>query len=84
MSDVRGETPQPVAPELLALDDRCDRCGSQAYVRVELATGALLFCAHHFQEHESRLRQVAARVVDERDRLHADAARGASYSTTTA
>jgi hypothetical protein len=56
---------------LLTFTDRCDRCGSQAYVRVDLATGRLLFCAHHYQEFEARLRPLATSVCDERERLHA-------------
>jgi hypothetical protein len=54
----------------LTASDRCDRCGAQAYVRVILASGAeLLFCAHHAREHESRLREVAATIHDETQRL---------------
>ena len=50
--------------------DRCDRCGAQAYVRVELAGGAeLLFCAHHAREHEDKLREVAVTIHDETGRL---------------
>ncbi len=50
--------------------DRCDRCGAQAYVRVELAGGAeLMFCAHHAREHEDKLREVAVTIHDETDRL---------------
>lgn len=56
---------------VLSLTDRCDRCGSQAYVRVDFPTGRLLFCAHHYQEFESRLRPLATSVCDERERLHA-------------
>lgn len=55
-----------------ALDatDRCDRCGAQAYVRVELTSGfELLFCAHHAREHEDKLRDVAVSIHDESDRL---------------
>ena len=55
--------------------DRCDRCGAQAYVRVVLASGELLFCAHHFREHENRLRTVAADVQDETGRLDEPATR---------
>ncbi len=29
--------------------DRCDQCGSMAYVRTIGITGELLFCAHHYQ-----------------------------------
>jgi hypothetical protein len=60
-----------VAPstQLTALD-RCDRCGAQAYVRVELARGGeLLFCAHHAREHAEKLQQVAASIQDETGRL---------------
>jgi len=65
---VTGVLPEPA---VLSASDRCDRCGSQAYVEVSLATGPLLFCAHHYQEFEARLRAVAVAVRDERERLHA-------------
>ena len=60
-----------VAPSTaLTAGDRCDRCGAQAYLRVELAEGAeLLFCAHHAREHGDKLRQVAVVVHDETDKL---------------
>jgi hypothetical protein len=46
--------------------DRCDRCGAQAYVRVELATGGeLLFCAHHARKHADKLQQVATIIQDD-------------------
>ena len=55
---------------VLTAGDRCDRCGAQAYLRVELqAGGELLFCAHHAREHGEKLRQVAATVVDETHKL---------------
>ena len=60
-----------VAPStpLTALD-RCDRCGAQAYLRVELAGGGdLLFCAHHAREHGEKLREVAVALQDETDKL---------------
>ena len=58
------------APAGLSVADRCDRCGAQAYLRVELGKGAeLLFCAHHAREHGDRLREVAANIHDETDRL---------------
>src|SRR5690606_27884370 len=31
----------------LTAADRCDRCNAQAYVRVVLSVGELLFCGHH-------------------------------------
>ena len=57
------------APSLSAAD-RCDRCGAQAYLRVELQTGGeLLFCAHHAREHGDKLREIAASYVDETHKL---------------
>lgn len=59
----------PAAAELTAAD-RCDRCGAQAYLRVELQTGGeLLFCAHHAREHGDKLREIAVNVVDETHKL---------------
>ena len=59
----------PSSPALTAAD-RCDRCGAQAYLRVELQTGGeLLFCAHHAREHGDKLREVAVHVVDETHKL---------------
>ncbi len=58
----------PSAP--LTAEDRCDRCGAQAYLRVELASGGeLLFCAHHAREHGEALKQVAVTVQDETHKL---------------
>jgi hypothetical protein len=54
----------------LTAADRCDRCGAQAYVRVELPSGGqLLFCAHHSKAHSEKLHQVALRIHDETNRL---------------
>ena len=60
-----------VAPTAaLTAEDRCDRCGAQAYLRVELASGGeLLFCAHHAREHGDKLKQVAVVVHDETHKL---------------
>ena len=65
------------APSLAVLTagDRCDRCGAQAYLRVELHTGGeLLFCAHHAREHGEKLREIAANVHDETHKLGTPAA----------
>lgn len=59
-----------VAPAALTAADRCDRCGAQAYLRVELQTGGeLLFCAHHAREHGDKLREIASHVHDETHKL---------------
>ena len=58
-------------PSLTAAD-RCDRCGARAYVRVELAVGELLFCAHHGRKHADALANVAVSIQDESERLHTE------------
>ncbi len=70
-SEKRTDVTTAVAPlPPLNAADRCDRCGAQAYLRVELVTGGqLLFCAHHAREHGDRLREVAATIHDETGRL---------------
>ncbi len=54
--------------------DRCDRCGAQAYVRVVLPGGELLFCGHHARAHAPAYADKAVSIQDERDRILADAA----------
>jgi len=63
----RSTTPTPTP---LTAADRCDRCGAQAYVRVVLANGELLFCAHHARRHAAAFADVAIHVQDETERLH--------------
>jgi hypothetical protein len=53
----------------LTAADRCDRCGAQAYVRVLLPVGELLFCGHHARKHAAAFSDVALQVHDETDRL---------------
>ena len=59
----------PSAP--LTAADRCDRCGAQAYLRVELQSGGeLIFCAHHAREHGDKLKEIAVTVIVATDTLH--------------
>lgn len=53
----------------LNANDRCDICGAQAYVRVELATGELIFCSHHGNEQKEKLQSIAISWHDESDKL---------------
>ena len=55
--------------EPLTVADRCDRCGAQAYVRVYMPGGELLFCAHHAREHAPKFSALATHVQDESSRL---------------
>ena len=49
--------------------DRCDSCGAQAYVRVTMASGPLLFCAHHAAKHRAKLEPLAEIWHDETSKL---------------
>ncbi|NCT90011.1 hypothetical protein GXB85_03445 [Cellulomonas sp. APG4] len=62
----------------LTAADRCDRCGAQAYVRVVLPTGELLFCAHHARRHAPAFSDLAVHVQDETDRLLEEHGAGAA------
>ncbi len=53
--------------------DRCDSCGAQAYVRATLASGELLFCAHHAKEVRAKIEPIALEWLDESARLLEDA-----------
>lgn len=60
--------------KLTALD-RCDRCGSQAYVEVTGLNGNLMFCGHHYNKimdnavGYDKMMKFAITIVDERERL---------------
>lgn len=56
----------------LSAFDRCDSCGAQAYIRVTLKTGELLFCAHHGNEFKDKLFPTALNWHDESARLIED------------
>jgi hypothetical protein len=55
---------------VLAVSDRCDSCGAQAYVQVRGISGELMFCGHHYDKaNGDKLNNFAFEVIDERDRL---------------
>lgn len=58
---------------LLDSSDRCDSCGAQAYVLVELRESGLplTFCAHHWNRHSVELAPLIDDLIDETDRLFA-------------
>jgi hypothetical protein len=53
----------------LSGSDRCDSCGAQAYVRVTIPSGQLLFCGHHAAKHKDQLIGQATAWHDETFRL---------------
>lgn len=60
------ETPDVETERILTLRDRCDRCISQAFVRVIFEDGLLDFCGHHYHDHEDVLATLAVEIIDER------------------
>lgn len=66
----------------LAVADRCDQCGAQAFVRIHgvpLPTGLsgdLLMCGHHFHESEILLVAAGYEIQDERDRINIERSSG--------
>ena len=54
---------------VLNLQDRCDSCHAQALVWVNGVSGELLFCGHHFNKFEAKLRVYAFEIIDERSKL---------------
>ena len=60
------------ATELPALTaaDRCDICGAQAFIRVVLASGDLVFCGHHGTANKDKLKPIAITWQDETDKLN--------------
>ncbi len=66
--DATTEAPSD-AEAPLGFGDHCDSCGAQAYVRVTLPSGVLLFCAHHADKHRDSLSDSALVWHDETHRL---------------
>lgn len=50
--------------QTLTTHDRCDACGSTAYVSVEINGTLLMFCAHHYAQFAVKLSDRP--TVDER------------------
>lgn len=75
MNEHEAEVTKPARWQLtegigLTASHRCERCGAQAYVEVELPTKSiLLFCAHHYREHKDALMKRAHRIIDYTDLL---------------
>ena len=70
MTQITSETsPVDELDATLTALDRCDSCGAQAYIRVTLASGELLFCAHHGAKFKDKLEPTALHWHDESSRL---------------
>lgn len=69
----------------LKATDRCDSCAAEALVKVTGISGELMFCGHHYNkimdnaEGYKKMMSFALTVVDERDKLVENKAKGESY-----
>ena len=54
----------PPNPLVFTAHDRCDQCGAQAYTKVVLASGVLLFCGHHGKANMDALAKVALEIFE--------------------
>lgn len=72
------ETPLKQHRTEIAMKERCDKCGAQAFVAVEMkSAGELLFCGHHYNAYKAKLDEVAEFVLDNRDKINAKPTSGA-------
>jgi hypothetical protein len=79
-------TEEIVAKEwVLKATDRCDSCAAEALVKVTGLSGDLTFCGHHYNkimdnpEGYKKMMSFALTVLDERDKLIENRAKGDSY-----
>ena len=70
---------------VLKATDRCDSCAAEALVQVTGLNGDLLFCGHHYNkivnnpEGYKKMMSFMISIIDERDKLIEDRAKGKDY-----
>lgn len=65
-----GYAEKVVTPHTFTKQDRCDRCGAEAYARVSKENvGELMFCGHHFRASEAQFIAGGWTIVDQTDRI---------------
>jgi hypothetical protein len=64
---VPTDTDEVPVMQVLTANDRCDRCGAQAYVVTGHLAGDLRWCKHHYEDNETELLNFV--VVDELAKL---------------
>lgn len=60
-----AEVEAPSQIPTLTTADRCDLCGSRAYVQVTFSTGDLLFCGHHSKKFATKIEETGTIKVDD-------------------
>jgi hypothetical protein len=68
---IEQEDGRPLS-NVLSNADRCDTCGAQAFVWADIpnSSNGLLYCSHHFNKYEKKLREVAIDIFDERYKIN--------------
>jgi hypothetical protein len=61
----------------LTQSDRCDACGSQAFVLARGITGDLLFCRHHYLKSQEQIKAWAFEILDETEKINEKASSSA-------
>ena len=70
---------------VLSALDRCDSCAAEALVMVTGLSGNLMFCGHHYNkimdnpEGYAKMMSFMLTIIDERDKLIEDKAKGKDY-----
>ncbi len=70
---------------VLSPKDRCDSCSAEALVQVTGLSGDLMFCGHHYNkimdnaEGYKKMMSFAITILDERDKLIENKAKGEDY-----
>ena len=70
---------------ILKATDRCDSCAAEALVQITGLSGDLMFCGHHYNKimdnpvGYKKMISFALTVVDERDKLIENKAKGKDY-----
>lgn len=80
MTDTLTAEPTETQPYVFTAHDRCDGCSAQAYVRVTLLTGELLFCGHHAYVNREALAKVAITIEGNTDHLATNRAVGEDHA----
>lgn len=45
----------------------CDRCNAPAQLAIAIGELDLIFCGHHAREHETKLKEIATKIVGDFD-----------------
>ena len=85
MTELMTEEPVLNKEWQLKATDRCDSCNAEALVEVTGIDGSLMFCGHHYNkimdnaEGYKKMMSFMISVIDERDKLIENKAKGKDY-----